>query len=170
MTAETDTTPTANPYARPAEQFHFLTTGMMWRAKPAALFGSGSEISQRGQTVTITAEMLDASPWISRYLGDPEAQIEKWGEVRIAPGPFPADASPYVHGAPDWEEAREVARRRAWAITDPEERAAARAEVERRYGPAPTTSSSNEIREHHTERRAREQAERRARGIADRTR
>lgn len=171
MTAETDTTEaTGNSYARPAEQFHFLTTGLIWRTKVPSGFGGVSEISTRGQTVTLTRDMLDANPWIARYLGDDDAQIEKWGEVRIRPGAFPDDASPYVHGAPDWEEAREAARRRAWAIADPEERAAARAEVERRYGPAPTTSRTTEIREHYTVRQAREQAERRARGGADRTR
>jgi hypothetical protein len=166
----TATTPTgaANPYARPAEQFHFLQTGIMWRAKPAVMFGGVSEISERGQTVTITAEMLHASPWISRYLGDPEAQIQKWGEVRIAPGPFPDGQSRWVRGAPDWEEAREAARRRAWAVADPDDRVAAHAAVEREFGPAPTTSTHTEIREHHTVRQAREQAERIARGNADR--
>lgn len=170
MTDTTTTEPGANAFARPAEQFHWLVDGIIWRAKRAALFGGVSEISRRGQTVTITSEMLDASPWISRYLGDEAAQLDRWGVVRIAPGPFPADASRWTYGDPAWAEAREIARRAAWAETDPERQTAARAAVEREFGPAPTTSTSNEIREHHTERRAREQAERISRGGADRRR
>lgn len=159
-----------NPHARPAEQFHWLVDGIIWHTKRPSMFMGSSEISQRGQTVTITADMLEASPWIARYLGDEPGQVERWGEVRIAPGPFPDDAMPWAYGSPAWQEQREDARRRAWAIADPEERAAARAEVERRFGPAPQTSKSTEIPEHYTERMAREQAERLARGAGDRRR
>lgn len=170
MTDTTTTEATVNPYARPAEQFHWLVDGVIWRAKAPNLFAGVSEISRRGQTLTLTDEMLAASPWISRYLGDDDAQLDRWGVVRIAPGPFPDDASRWVHGSPGWAEAREVARKAAWAETDPTRREAARAAVEREFGPAPTTSTSRDIPEHYTERQAREQAERIARGGMDRRR
>ena len=165
MTTETtETDVTVNPYAQPGATFHWLRSGVIWRAKPAAMFGTASEISARSQTVVITAAMLEASPWLNTYLGDPEAQIEKWGEVRIGVGPFPEGTSRYIRGDADWAEAREFARRAAWAETDPERQAAARAAVEAEFGPAPTTSTHTEIREHSTVRAAREQAERIARG------
>lgn len=131
---------TTNPLARPAESFHWLVSGIIWHAKAANLFAGTSAISERGQTVTITAEMLDASPWIARYLGNDEAQIARWGEVRIAPGAFPSDVLRWTPGSVEHAEAREGARRRAWAILDPAERAAAREAVERDYGPAAPTS------------------------------
>jgi len=170
MTDDTRTTTDAtdDPVAAPGSEFHFLKTGIIWRAKPAELFGTGSLVSQRGETFEITVAMLEASPWIGRYLGDEAAQNEKWGEVRIGVGPFPSTASRWVRNSPDWEEAREAARLRAWAIADPEERAQARAAVEAEFGPAPTTSQATEIREHYTERLMREQRERLDRGIPDR--
>lgn len=133
---------------------HFRTDVVAW-----------GDVRKRGASVTLTAEMIartlrrDGSSWLDE-VDDPEG--------RIGRGEWPAGLPTWTYGDAEWEASRESARRRAWSVSDPQERAAARAEVERVYGPAPTTSQSVDIREHYTERQAREQAERRARGAVDR--
>ncbi|MFT4282018.1 hypothetical protein [Microbacterium sp.] len=132
--------------------------------KAVTAFG---DVRVRGASLKLTADMIersvsaDGTSWLDR-VDDPDG--------RIGRGEWPATEPRWVYGDPEWQAERESARRRAWAVSDPEERAAARAEVQRVYGDGPTTSQSVDIAEHYTERQAREQAERRARGLVDRTR
>lgn len=139
MTNPTNPTASANPLARPAEQFHWLVSGIIWHTREPSLFGGTSEISLRGQTVTLTDEMLSASPWLA-LLGDEQAQVERWGQVRIMPGPWPDGVPTFTPNSPEHVEAREAARRAAWRADTPQQAREALAEVERVFGRGPTTS------------------------------
>jgi hypothetical protein len=134
---------TTNHLATPAAQFHFLTSGVLWHARTPNMWGGTSEVSRRGQTVTITQDMLEASPWIARYLGDEEAQIAKWGEVRIAPGAFPDDLDPWTPGTPEAEAAYWKAHDAAWAETDPAERDRKLRTLREQFGAAPSAQRSS---------------------------
>lgn len=162
----TDWTPT------PGAQFHCLHSGA-----PSISAGSFAPIQpRRGQSIEITETMLAESQdregvsWLS-IIADEQAQLRRWGVVYFAPGAAPADLAPWEHGDAEWAEAREQARREAWAVTNGRERIAALKAVEDQFGPAPTTSRTTAMfTEHPTERAAREQQERFARGARDRTR
>ena len=93
----------------------------------------------RGSSVQLTPDHIartinrDGASWLDAV--DTEG-------ARIGRGQWPATEPRWTFGDPDWQEQREAARKRAWAILDPTERAAAREAVEREYGPAPSTSST----------------------------
>jgi len=129
---------TTNPHARPAEQFHWLVSGVVYRIRPATGFGT-SEISSRGQTVTITAEMLHEFPALE-LLGDADAQIERWGEIRFAPGSWPEGLPAWTPGTREEADAYDAARREAWAQISPQDRDDALREVQRVWGNGPATS------------------------------
>lgn len=156
----------------PGAQFHVLHSGA-----PSISTGAFAPLQpRRGDTITIAAAMIDESrdregnSWLSA-IADEQAQLARWGLVYFAPGAAPADLQPWEHGDAEWAEQREQARREAWAISSTRERIEALREVERVYGAAPTTSRTTAtFKEHPTERAAREQAERFARGARDRTR
>lgn len=104
---------------------------------------------------------LDGS-WVT-LLHDPDAQVHRWGQQMIAPGPWPAAADPWVYGDRFWELERDNARRAAWAISDDADRAAALAAVEQRFGPSRSTSQTTAVYkrgEHPTEIQARQQEQR----------
>jgi hypothetical protein len=116
-------------------------TTSMWGGLPAI-------ITRRGESYILTEEMLKASKnrfgqvgWPA-VVADPDGQIRKWGRQYLAPGPAPAGLESWVHGSTEWREARERARREAWAQPSDAERAYALAEVQRRFGDAPVTSST----------------------------
>ncbi|MDD7929884.1 hypothetical protein [Microbacterium thalli] len=149
LDTSTPTTPSAASSAplrlpRAGEQVHALVTGTT-----LATGGPyGGTVLTRGQTFTITDAMLELSKnRFGQYSGvalvhDPEAQIEKYGEVRFAPGPAPADLDPWTYGSAEWRVAREQARREAWALPTEDARRAALAEVQRRFGAAPDTATT----------------------------
>lgn len=150
---------------RPGDQFHVLVSGFSIHTKAHGFSGS-TAILDRGATVTITQDILDAAvdrfgnPGWPATLHDPEAQTERWGEQMIAPGPWPADAEPWIYGDRRWETDRDMARRAAWAIADERERATALAAVETRFGPARSTSQTTAVYrpgQHPTERAASQQ-------------
>lgn len=133
------------PLPTPGDKFHVLKTGI--NIHTGGNFLGCAHTSRAGETVVVTAAMIDASrnaagwSWMS-IIGDDEAQIQKWGEVRFRPGPAPADIQTWNSwGDPDWVEQREAARRDAWAQPTQEARAAALAAVNARFGPPPTTST-----------------------------
>lgn len=129
---------------RAGEQVHARVTGTT-----LATGGPyGGTVLMRGQTFTVTDAMLELSKnRFGQYSGvalvhEPEAQIEKYGEMRFAPGPAPADLDPWTPGTAEWRVAREQARREAWALPTAEGRRAALAEVQRRFGAAPSTTTT----------------------------
>lgn len=97
------------------------------------------EVWPRGASVQLTPDLIrrtvgtDGRSWLDDVDDD---------GARIQRGRWPSGAASWRYGDPEWQEAREAARRRAWAILDPAERAAAREAVEREYGPAPSTTKT----------------------------
>lgn len=134
---------TTNPHTVPGSSFHWLTSGTLYRtrkADPGHLdFSSMSEVSKRGQTVVITEAMLQACSWLD-LLGDEQGQLERWGEIRIAPGDWPADLPTWTPGTREQEEAYDTARREAWGRPVGPERDAALTELRRVWGNGPSTS------------------------------
>lgn len=129
---------------RPADTFHALKTGVTISVGNG--FMSTAHITKAGENIIVTQNMIDAShdtfgnSWMS-LLGDDDAQIERWGEVRFRLGRAPEGTPTWgAVGDSDWREQREDARRAAWAEPHPERRAAALQAVHDRFGPAPTTS------------------------------
>lgn len=91
---------------------------------------------------------------------DEDAQILRWGSVRLRPGRAPRDLERWSHGSALWAEAREQARREAHRLPTEEQRAAALLELHRRFGPPPVTSTTLNTAKSPSERAAAEQAER----------
>ncbi len=130
---------------KPADVFHCLTSGATIPTGQGFL--SASHISRAGENVIVTQKMIDASysasgwSWMN-LLGDDDAQLAKWGEVRFRLGRAPEDAPTWgVVGDADWREAREQARKDAWSQPTAQARAEALAAVNARFGPPPTTST-----------------------------
>lgn len=144
----TDTSPTASTplhdgagtalravALRPGDRFHWLRSGVVFRVSED---WGGSEISQRGQTVTVTDALLRANrdrlggSWLD-LLTD-EAQITQWGEIRWRPGPAPADLQPWTPGSAEQDIARDRARAAAWALPEGPGRDQALANVDKMFG------------------------------------
>jgi hypothetical protein len=127
----------------PGDQFHFLTSGLIFRSSAEAF---GGEVSSRAQTVTVTATLLDLSKdrngysWLS-LIDDEEAQTKRWGEPAIRRGPAPADMTPWQPGTEEETVAREKARAAAWELPLGEARDEAFNDILRRFGRARTSKT-----------------------------
>lgn len=114
---------------------HISRTTSLWGGEPALNL-------RRGDSFVVTQAMLDAdldrhgNPSWSVMVHDEDAQYARWGRLHLAPGEAPEGIQPWVVGDPDWREAREAARQRAWRIVDEQEQKAAFQEISRIYGPA----------------------------------
>ncbi|KZE41587.1 hypothetical protein [Microbacterium sp. T32] len=130
----------------PGETFHALADGLTigrssepWSTLPAI-------ITRRGETYTADEQMIAAAvnrrgePGWTATVHDEAAQLRRWGRVYLAPGPAPEGMEAWTPGSPEWSIARERARADAHAQPTADERAAALAEVQRRFGDAPVTS------------------------------
>lgn len=181
LAADTTETASARRVPTPGESVHALHSGLILHLGGGGPFSSRSAELKRGQTFTVTSAMLDANrdrhgSLETSMLGlvhDPDAQRARYGDVMLAPGPAPDDMRPWVYGSPEWEIARDTARRRAYALPSEAERRDALAAVEREYGRARSTSQTTRTilpGQHPTERAAREQAEQIRQGIVDGTR
>jgi hypothetical protein len=132
---------------QPGETFHPLVDGMTFSTSTRGL--GGGHVTRRGESYTVTNELIAATTntlgesWIN-IIHDDEAQLAKWGAVRFAPGPWPAEKPTWTYGDREWAEAREVARLAAWNEPDPRERLDKLAEVERVYGRGAPTSYSKD--------------------------
>lgn len=129
---------------RAGDEIHVLKSGVTIPTGQG--FMSASHISRAGETIIVTAKMIAASysasgrSWLA-IVNDDAAQIERWGETRFRMGRAPEGAPTWgAVGDADWREAREQARKDAWAQPTAQARAEALAAVEKRFGPAPTTS------------------------------
>lgn len=126
---------------KPGESFHVLHA-MSFPTTP-----NQSVAASRGQTYQITPEMIEATKdrtgftWLS-IIDNPEAQIEKWGRVNVAPGECPEfvtwwNGDPATHSL-----ARTLARESVVANTkDPVTRAEKLAEIDRIYGKVSTSQT-----------------------------
>lgn len=112
-----------------------LQPGDVYTCLHAGLIWAGS-VRGRGERITVTR---DDSPDRLALILDGDAQVRRWGSVRLVPGAVTVDPWTTV-GDPTWAEERETARKAAWAEPDPVRRGAALAAVEARFGPAAPTS------------------------------
>jgi hypothetical protein len=132
---------------KPGDSIHFLAA--MTVPVRGGIAPEGAALA-RGSVLTVTSAIVEAgrdrngNSWLD-LVDDVDGQAARWGQKMFARGPWPDGAEPWTPGAPDWFEAREQARRAAWAIVNPDERQAALRNVERRYGAAPTTSTTHGV-------------------------
>lgn len=134
--------------AAPGERVTALLDGLSIATGAGALGGAGMTLA-RGQTLVVTDALIEASRDRNGAIGwpalvhDEAAQLALWGRRMLAPADdVVEDLTVPEYGTPDWAEAREAARKAAWNVEDPRERALARAAVERKFGAAPLTSST----------------------------
>jgi len=136
------------PAVAPGDQIHWLRDGFSYSVRDD--WGAG-EVSRRGQTVTVTREMVlansdTAGASFFDLIDKPDSQLERWGFVYLGRGEFPATEPLHVRGTPEWERARENARLAAWAVPDETERATALKAVVKDFGPAPSFQQTVEYR------------------------
>lgn len=120
---------------KPGDQFHVLGSITI------PYSNNHSAVVQRGQTVTVTAEMLELTTdrngdsWLDD-VDDEAAQVARWGQRLIAPGECPQDVL-WFNSEGDTASigvARALALEEARAHSDPAERRERVAEVNARYG------------------------------------
>lgn len=114
-------------------KIHFLASGMtvagrVWRRGDELLI-----------TQDIRAACTDRHGFCVLDLTADE-QVERFGRVHWRPGVWPEGQSRLEPGSPEWQDAREAARRGAHAIQNEQERVAALRRVTEEYGPAGPTS------------------------------
>jgi hypothetical protein len=165
-TFETSEAASAAPVVKPGDWVHSVDESGVMLPASVGIFGTASVNLLRGDEIQVTEEMAAAARdrhgrpgWLA-LVHDDDAQIAKWGSVRLRPGRAPHTLAPWTYGSPAWSEARETARREAWGLPTAEARTAALAEVQRVYGAAPTTSTTLNTAQTPTERAAAEQNER----------
>jgi hypothetical protein len=101
-------------------------------------------VTERGQTLTLTAGILAASvdrtgeTWLD-LVDDEPGQLHRWGKVMFARGAWPEGAPKWIAGTAAWEAQRDVAFSNAWAVSNEGERMAAVAAVEAEFGPLSTS-------------------------------
>lgn len=135
------------PRVKAGDVVHATATGMHLPRTTSLWGGVPALALTRGDRVVVTEEMIAAdvdrngNPGWTAMVHDPDRQVARWGRVHIAPGEPPAGMQPWERGDSEWSEQRELARKAAWAETDPQRRAAALQRVNDVYGPPPTTST-----------------------------
>lgn len=165
--AALDTAEPATPEVRmpkPADEIHFLESGrVIPLTLPEEFIGTGGHITTRGETVVVTDRMLRAAvdrfgrPGWPALVHDEAAQIARYGSVWVRAGRAPEDMDSWLPGTPEWSEAREQARREAHQLPTEQQRADALAEVARRFGAPPVTSTTLNSAKTSSERAAAEQ-------------
>ncbi len=141
--------PETVPVVQAGDEIHCTDPGGILLPRSTSIFGGepGMQLF-RGDSVIVRAEWIEASrnnagalTW-PLVVHDAAEQVRRWGRVRLGPGPFPADSERYERDTADWRMAREQARQDAWKEPNTERRNAALAEVHRRFGPGPVTSTT----------------------------
>lgn len=101
----------------PGSQFHFVNTGLTFSTSADDMTGASSQVATRGQTVTVTASLVEASrdrfghSWLD-LVDDPGQQVARWGKVYFSRGPAPEDMSPWTPGSPDHQIAYDAEKQR----------------------------------------------------------
>jgi hypothetical protein len=129
----------------PGDQIHVLRSGVSLYPRDLGAdllgaIGAASILLSRGQTVTLTADLIEGNPEVLALIDDQAAQERRWGSVALGRGPFPADQQRYTPGSPEAEAERD--RRRTIALAEPDEakRAEALAAIRREFGAASGTT------------------------------
>lgn len=95
-----------------------------------------------GQTITVTPSIhffsqdRNGNSWLD-LIDDPAAQVSRYGKVRFARGPWPADLSPLEPGTAEESFAIADAWQEMWNLPTEEERSTRRAELRKIYGAPP---------------------------------
>lgn len=119
----------------PGDRIHFLSTATI-RVREGSY---GGEMVERGQTVTITDEILrlnvnrEGWSWLS-LIDDREEQVRRWGKARFGRGPFPEREPMLEPGSPEAEWAAREALEAAAKLADPAAARAERVRVRAEYG------------------------------------
>ena len=127
----------------PGDTVHALESGLT--ISTGAGWLTGGAVLARGQNLVITAALLEANRDAGgRFTGpalarNPAEQVRVHGRVIFGFGEAPSDMLP-ERGTAEFREARENARREAWAMPTAEGRHAALKDVHERFGDAETTS------------------------------
>lgn len=119
------------------DQVHFLESGHMIPAPGGS--GAISHSMRRGQTITLTSDLIEAARDREGNPGWPASVYDPACEW-VQPGPAPQGMSPWSPGDPEEVEERERRRKAAWAETDDERRRNALQAVVDEFGPATPTS------------------------------
>lgn len=127
---------------------------------PWGIPGFGNTVCRRGDVLKVTQDTIKHRQDILRLIESPDAQIERFGEVRILRGRHDIPAWT-KQGDAEWILARDRERYLANQIVDPNERAAALTAVNKKFGTVPT-STSTEIRNTSQQRRLADDAAARA--------
>ncbi|QIK83171.1 hypothetical protein [Sanguibacter sp. HDW7] len=135
------------PHTRPqpGDEIHGVRSGLTLSTSTEPIGGPPPITLRRGQTLTLTEPMIAASidrlggSWLD-LIDDEPAQIARWGQRMFARGPAPEGLTSWEPGTPEHTEARERARREAWALPESRRWDALR-RVETDYGPPQATNS-----------------------------
>lgn len=127
------------------DRIHFLRSGLTFATNDTGNPGT-SRTSARGQTVTLTTDMIHASKdrngatWLN-LVDDEAEQVQRWGVRMFASGAFPEGLDTFQKGSPEEAMAREAARMAAFALPTTEARNMALRDVTAKFG-IPTTQTS----------------------------
>jgi hypothetical protein len=127
----------STPTLVPGDQVHFLVDLTIPLDDTMSLANVAH--AQRGTVVTVTQRLIDGTrdrtgaSWLVDTIDDEDEQVRRFGVVRVRRGDWPEGVDRFEPYSAAWHDARDAARAAAHALGDPDERAAAFAEIERRF-------------------------------------
>lgn len=131
----------------PATQVHFLESGFSFTSTENAATG---HVSRRGLVITVTTALIEASKdrngdsWLA-LVGDPDAQVKRWGKIMMGTGPWPESEGLWLKGSPEAEIERERRRTIAHALPDEQDRTKALRALYVEFGHADTGQRSTNL-------------------------
>lgn len=106
----------------------------------APIMGAASVLS-RGQRLVVDRDTLEHRRDLLALIDDHDRQVARWGEVRLVRGAV--DVEPWAErGDALWIVHRDAARQIAAATVDPVERQKRYADIQQRFGSAPTPKAT----------------------------
>jgi hypothetical protein len=137
------TTPTTATTVAPYP-IHFL--GCLTIVTSESGGGQGA-VTEYGNELIVTSEFHNLNrdrngDSFLDLLDDEPAQMKRWGRVLVERGPWPEDLSRVEPGSQRWHDEAEAARVEAFKISDLGLRHQRQSEINAKYGPRPTTSTT----------------------------